>query len=224
MGDYVDRGSHSLETIILLMAWKILAPKEIYLLRGNHECREVNSRYGFSSELYNRYEKDTAKKIFDILNHVFDYLPIAATINGTYFAVHGGISPQVQSINYIRNLQYPVNASLYRGAVNDLLWADPYEAETNNESPVFVDNPIRGPRFTSKAVENWCHDNPGITKILRAHQSIESGIKRIFNDSVITIFSAPNYRNLRIDAGILLIFPDGHEEEIIIPHKYTRPE
>jgi hypothetical protein len=114
--------------------------------------------------------------------------------------------------------------SLYRGAVNDLLWADPYEAETDNESPVFVDNPIRGPRFTSKAVENWCHDNPGITKILRAHQSIDSGIKRIFNDSVITIFSAPNYRNLRIDAGILLIYPDGHEEEIIIPHKYNRPE
>lgn len=211
LGDYVDRGPNSLETIMLLMCWKVLASEEIYLLRGNHEHRDICSRYGFLSELKRRFNPAQAMRIFGYINHCFEYMAIAAVLNDKYFAVHGGLSPGLNSIEDIEELQFPICVASNR-LVNDLLWADP-----NSHVANFDKNPLRGPKFGPEAVSSFFDNNSGIDKILRAHQFIREGVKSNFDGQVLTIFSAPNYRQTNNTGGILLIFEDGSEQTIFIP-------
>ncbi len=91
MGDYVDRGKLSIETITLLLIYKIKYPENIFLLRGNHECSTINKIYGFYDECIKRY----SVKIWKIFSECFNYMPICALINHRIFCVHGGLSPQL---------------------------------------------------------------------------------------------------------------------------------
>lgn len=215
LGDYVDRGQNSLETIMLLLCWKLLDPTEIYLLRGNHECRAINCRYGFLDELKSRFQPEAiAMALFNCINLCFDHMPIAAVLNNQYFAVHGGISPLLKNLDQIRNLQYPISGDGDK-LVNDLLWADPSLTVED-----FENNPVRGPKFGEKAVDDFFQINPGMCRILRAHQFIRTGVRQNFNGKVVTIFSAPNYRTSKNIAGALMIRPGLIEEPIYIDPKF----
>lgn len=83
LGNYVDRGAYSLETICLLMALKLKYPKQIFLLRGNHEDRNVNKHLGFGEECAKRLEEDinAPTSVFAKINEMFDYLPLVAIIS-----------------------------------------------------------------------------------------------------------------------------------------------
>ncbi|KAK4049588.1 serine/threonine protein phosphatase Pzh1 [Microbotryomycetes sp. JL201] len=120
LGDYVDRGKQSLETILLLLCYKIKYPENFFLLRGNHECANVTRVYGFYDECKRRCNIKIWKTFID----VFNCLPIAAVVASKIFCVHGGLSPSLSSMDDIRRISRPTDVPDY-GLLNDLLWSDP---------------------------------------------------------------------------------------------------
>lgn len=183
LGDYVDRGKQSLETILLLLCYKIKYPENFFLLRGNHECANVTRVYGFYDECKRRCNIKTWKLFID----TFNTLPIAAIVAGKIFCVHGGLSPVLNSMDEIRNIARPTDVPDF-GLLNDLLWSDP--ADTLNE---WEDNE-RGVSYVfSKSAINKFLSKFGFDLVCRAHMVVEDGYE-FFNDrTLVTVFSAPNY-------------------------------
>lgn len=183
LGDYVDRGKQSLETILLLLCYKIKYPENFFLLRGNHECANVTRVYGFYDECKRRCNIKTWKVFID----TFNTLPIAATVANKIFCVHGGLSPTLHSMDEIRTIKRPTDVPDF-GLLNDLLWSDP--ADTPNE---WEDNE-RGVSYCfSKVAINKFLSKFGFDLVCRAHMVVEDGYE-FFNDrSLVTVFSAPNY-------------------------------
>ncbi|CAI5755854.1 unnamed protein product [Candida verbasci] len=183
LGDYVDRGKQSLETILLLLCYKIKYPENFFLLRGNHECANVTRVYGFYDECKRRCNIKTWKLFID----TFNTLPISAIVAGKIFCVHGGLSPVLNSMDEIRNIARPTDVPDF-GLLNDLLWSDP--ADTINE---WEDNE-RGVSYVfSKIAINKFLSKFGFDLVCRAHMVVEDGYE-FFNDrTLVTVFSAPNY-------------------------------
>ncbi|GEQ68462.1 hypothetical protein JCM33374_g2130 [Metschnikowia sp. JCM 33374] len=183
LGDYVDRGKQSLETILLLLCYKIKYPENFFLLRGNHECANVTRVYGFYDECKRRCNIKTWKSFID----TFNTLPIAAIVAGKIFCVHGGLSPVLNTMDEIRNIARPTDVPDF-GLLNDLLWSDP--ADTINE---WEDNE-RGVSYVfSKVAINKFLQKFGFDLVCRAHMVVEDGYE-FFNDrTLVTVFSAPNY-------------------------------
>lgn len=183
LGDYVDRGKQSLETILLLLCYKIKYPENFFLLRGNHECANVTRVYGFYDECKRRCNIKTWKLFID----TFNTLPIAAIVARKIFCVHGGLSPVLNSMDEIRNIARPTDVPDF-GLLNDLLWSDP--ADTINE---WEDNE-RGVSYVfSKVAINKFLLKFGFDLVCRAHMVVEDGYE-FFNDrTLVTVFSAPNY-------------------------------
>jgi len=131
LGDYVDRGYHSVETIELLLVLKLKYPDNLTLIRGNHETRQISYQYGFYEEVCKKYGNANAWKYF---TEIFDYLPIAATIQNKIFCVHGGLSPGISTIEQIRLIDRKVEVPQV-GNFCDLLWSDPDNIDTWLSSP-----------------------------------------------------------------------------------------
>lgn len=91
IGDFVDRGKQSIETICLLLAYKIKYPDMIFLLRGNHECNQITRMYGFYDECKRRYNLSLWRDFCSM----FNYLPISAVIDERILCMHGGLSPDL---------------------------------------------------------------------------------------------------------------------------------
>lgn len=183
LGDYVDRGKQSLETILLLLCYKIKYPENFFLLRGNHECANVTRVYGFYDECKRRCTIKTWKIFID----TFNTLPIAAIVAHKIFCVHGGLSPSLSSINELRSIQRPTDVPDY-GLLNDILWSDP--ADTENE---WEDNE-RGVSYCfNKVAINKFLAKFGFDLVCRAHIVVEDGYEFFNERTLVTVFSAPNY-------------------------------
>ena len=120
LGDYVDRGKQSLETICLLLAYKVKYPENFFLLRGNHECASINRIYGFYDECKRRYSIKLWKRFQD----VFNVLPFAAIVDEKIFCIHAGLSPDLNSPDQIKKISRPTDVP-DSGILCDLLWSDP---------------------------------------------------------------------------------------------------
>ncbi|KAI7858744.1 Metallo-dependent phosphatase-like protein [Circinella umbellata] len=183
LGDYVDRGKQSLETMLLLLCYKIKYPETFFLLRGNHECANVTRVYGFYDECKRRLNP----KMWRIFIDVFNTMPIAGLVANKIFCVHGGLSPSLHNMDEIRQLERPTDVPDY-GLLNDLLWSDPSETTVDWE-----DNE-RGVSYCfGKKVVNEFLAKFDLDLVCRAHMVVEDGYE-FFNDrTLVTVFSAPNY-------------------------------
>lgn len=183
LGDYVDRGKQSIETICLLMCFKIKNPENFFLLRGNHECASINRMYGFFDECKRRY----SVKLWKVFSDCFNCLPVAAIIDDKIFCCHGGLSPDLDSMDQIRQLNRPTDVP-DQGVMCDLLWADP------SEEVVGWGENERGVSFTfGKDVLQRFLIKFGFDLMVRAHQVVEDGYEFFGQRQLVTIFSAPNY-------------------------------
>lgn len=183
LGDYVDRGKQSLETILLLLCYKIKYPENFFLLRGNHECANVTRVYGFYDECKRRVNIKIWKTFID----VFNTLPIAAVVASKIFCVHGGLSPSLANMDDIRRIERPTDVPDY-GLLNDLLWSDPSDTALDWE-----DNE-RGVSYCfGKAVIQQFLAQYDFDLICRAHMVVEDGYEFWNERTLVTIFSAPNY-------------------------------
>lgn len=183
LGDYVDRGKQSLETICLLLAYKLKYPNNLFLLRGNHECASINRIYGFYDECKRRYNI----KLWKTFTDCFNCLPLAALVEGTILCMHGGLSPDLSDVDQLRRIERPLDIPDH-GLMCDLLWADPDEDITG-----WGEND-RGVSYTFGAdvVRHFLKKND-LSLIVRAHQVVEDGYQFFAKRKLVTLFSAPNY-------------------------------
>jgi serine/threonine-protein phosphatase PP1 catalytic subunit len=187
LGDYVDRGKQSLETILLLLCYKLKYPENFFLLRGNHECANVTRVYGFYDECKRRCNIKTWKTFID----TFNTLPIAAIVAEKIFCVHGGLSPSLSHMDDIRNIARPTDVPDY-GLLNDLLWSDPADMDSDWEANERGVSYCFGKKVITQFLERHNFD-----LVCRAHMVVEDGYE-FFNDRVlVTVFSAPNVSGVR---------------------------
>jgi serine/threonine-protein phosphatase 2B catalytic subunit len=211
LGDYVDRGDFGIECLLYLYALKISHPSRIFLLRGNHECRHLTEYFTFKRECLHKYSAN----VYEACIRSFCALPIAGLVDGKFFCVHGGLSPQLMSLRDLDNLNRHQEPGSH-GLLCDLLWSDPIaNFGTENEPRVmergFIHNGVRGCSFfyTYDAVCQFLDRNNLLT-VIRGHEAQDAGYtifrktpKRNF-PSVITIFSAPNYLDVYKNRGAIL--------------------
>mmetsp|Transcript_7290 Transcript_7290/g.21523 ORF Transcript_7290/g.21523 Transcript_7290/m.21523 type:complete len:326 (+) Transcript_7290:258-1235(+) len=183
LGDYVDRGKQSLETICLLLAFKIKYPENFFILRGNHECASINRIYGFYDECKRRYNI----KMWKTFTDCFNCLPVAAIVDEKIFCCHGGLSPELQQLDQIKKIIRPTDVP-DTGLLCDLLWSDP------DKDMVGWGENDRGVSFTfGEDIVAQFLRKMDLDLVCRAHQVVEDGYEFFARRQLVTIFSAPNY-------------------------------
>ena len=185
LGDYVDRGYYSVETISLLVCLKLRYPNRMTMLRGNHESRSISQIYGFHAECVRKYAGSTL--VWQHFMDIFDYLTISATISDSIFCVHGGLSPSIHSLDQMRLLQR-FGEVPHEGPISDLLWSDPEP----NKLGWNVSARGAGYTYGEDMVAFFLHNN-AMQHMLRAHQLCLEGYQILFHDMLSTVWSAPNY-------------------------------
>ncbi|KAL3318635.1 Serine/threonine-protein phosphatase 4 catalytic subunit [Cichlidogyrus casuarinus] len=183
LGDFVDRGYYSVETFLLLLALKVRYPDRMTLIRGNHESRQITHVYGFYEECLRKYG---SPQVWRYCTEIFDYLSLSAVVEGSVFCVHGGLSPNISTLDQIRSIDRKQEVP-HDGAMCDLLWSDPEDQDGWHMSPRGA-----GYLFGGDVVAKFNQTNK-LDLICRAHQLVMEGHRWHFKQSVLTIWSAPNY-------------------------------
>ncbi|KAF9665337.1 hypothetical protein SADUNF_Sadunf16G0112300 [Salix dunnii] len=203
LGDYVDRGQHSLETITLLLALKVEYPNNVHLIRGNHEAADINALFGFRIECIERMGERDGIWVWHRINRLFNWLPLAALIEKKIICMHGGIGRSINHVEQIENLQRPITMEAGSIVLMDLLWSDP----TENDSVEGLRPNARGPglvTFGPDRVMEFCNNND-LQLIVRAHECVMDGFERFAQGHLITLFSATNYCGTANNAGAILV-------------------
>lgn len=215
LGDFVDRGAFSLETVVLLFALKVAHRGQIHLLRGNHEDPTINAIYGFRDECHRRLgeDPDEPDSCWNKFNRAFEWMPIAAVVEERILCIHGGIGGAVDTVDQVNSLRRPVTVAQIpetheEQCVTDLLWSDPSDSDavqgvTNNETRD-PDGTGRIFKFGPDRVDEFLRRNPPLSMIIRAHECVMDGFERFADGKLITVFSATDYCGHHKNAGALL--------------------
>lgn len=206
LGDYVDRGTLSLEVIALLLSIKTLHPECVTLLRGNHEDREINMDFGFRDECIRRCPG--GKQVWEACNTVFDWLPLSAVIDGSILCLHGGLGGSLTSLEQLRSMPRPflIDPKCHDEHTNliyDILWSDP----TESDDVTGVRPNARGEgvvRFGPDRVRGFCQANQ-LQLVLRAHECVWDGFEYFAQGRLLTVFSCPDYGGRYANDGAMLV-------------------
>lgn len=194
-GDFVDRGSFSVEVILTLMAYKVAYPDHMHLTRGNHEARSMNKLYGFEGEITAKYEV----RLYSLFCELFCQLPLAHLINEKIFVVHGGLFTQdnvtLADIAKIDRFNEPPDS----GLMSDMMWADPCAVRGRHPSKRGV-----GLAFGPDITESFCQLN-GVQLVVRSHEVKDEGYEFEHGGKLVTVFSAPNYCDQMNNKGAFLL-------------------
>lgn len=183
LGDYVDRGYDSVETVCMVLAMKVRYPSRVTVLRGNHESRQVTQVYGFYDEVLRKYG---TSNVWQWLTDTFDYLPLGAIIGNDIFCPHGGLSPTLGTLDAINQLER-IQEAPHEGPMSDLMWSDPDDRNGWGISP-------RGAGYTfGPDISEQFNQTNKLSLIARAHQLVQEGYDWAHDMAVVTVFSAPNY-------------------------------
>ncbi|XP_014670214.1 PREDICTED: serine/threonine-protein phosphatase 5-like [Priapulus caudatus] len=219
-GDFVDRGSFSVEVILALFSFKLLYPDHFFMARGNHESETMNQMYGFYGEVKSKY----TPQMGDLFTEVFNLLPLAHCINNKVLVMHGGLfkddTTTLDDLRKIdRNRQPPDE-----GMMCELLWSDPMEAPGRSSSKRGV-----GIQFGSDITDSFLKKN-NLDFIIRSHEVKDKGYEVTHNGKCITVFSAPNYCDQMGNKGafVQLKVVDGKLQRDFVsydavPHPQVRP-
>lgn len=233
LGNYVDRGNRSLETVCLLMALKLKYPQTVYLLRGSHEDRLINARYGFGEECASRLHENinSPNSVFQAINDAFSYLPIAAIIENKMLCVHGGIGPSVKRIEDFNRIQRPIELSSETTAAEqaillNALWSDPMENELetgfkkNNFRNIISSDHIF--KFGADIVKQFLNNNK-MEVMIRSHEIVQNGIDTFADSRVISISSCTNYCGSVGNLGCVLVIKKTFEivPKLLLPNTET---
>lgn len=210
LGDFVDRGAYSCDVVTLLFSLKILYPRKVFLVRGNHEDRLMNVNYGFREDCIAKFGHE-GEDVWERMNDVFEFLPIAALVDNTILCIHGGIGDCVNSLDDLRGIAKPIQvageitASTTRQErmVLDALWSDP----TDNDQVLGVHQSPRGKntcRFGPDRVQDFNRRN-GLKLIIRAHECVQYGFEYFAGGQLLTVFSATNYCNQYCNDGAMIV-------------------
>ncbi|KAL1191112.1 Serine/threonine-protein phosphatase 5 [Cardamine amara subsp. amara] len=217
-GDFVDRGSFSVEIILTLFAFKCMCPSSIYLARGNHESKSMNKIYGFEGEVRSKL----SEKFVDLFAEVFCYLPLAHVINGKVFVVHGGLfsvdGVKLSDIRAIDRFCEPPE----EGLMCEMLWSDPQPLPGRGPSKRGV-----GLSFGGDVTKKFLADN-NLDLLVRSHEVKDEGYEVEHDGKLITVFSAPNYCDQMGNKGAFIRFeaPDMKPNIVTfsaVPHPDVKP-
>lgn len=203
LGDFVDRGFYSVESVLLLLALKVRYPDRIALIRGNHESRQITTVYGFYDECVRKYG---SVNVWRYCCEVFDYLALGAIVGGSVFCVHGGLSPEIDSVNQIRVIDRKQEVP-HEGGMCDLLWLDPEDVNGWAILPRGA-----GFLFGGNEVRQFLHKND-VALIARAHQLVMEGYKELFDGGLVTVWLAPNYCYRCGNVALVLTITDSLERQ-----------
>lgn len=217
-GDFVDRGSFSVEVILALFAWKLLYPDHVHLGRGNHETRNMNMLYGFKGEVTKKFDAD----LYELFCECFCLLPLCHLIQDKIFVVHGGLfSEDNVTLDMVRTTTR-VCEPPDSGMMTEMLWSDPHPGTGRMPSKRGT-----GVAFGIDVTEKFL-DNNNLKMVIRSHEMKEEGYEIEHGGKCITIFSAPNYCDqmgnkgafIRLDAKTLTPKFTSYDA---VPHPAVRP-
>lgn len=217
-GDFVDRGSFSVEVILTLFAFKCMSPSAIYLARGNHESKSMNKIYGFEGEVRSKLNET----FVELFAEVFCWLPLAHVINEKVFVVHGGLfstdGVKLSDIRAIDRFCEPPE----EGLMCELLWSDPQPQLGRGPSKRGV-----GLSFGADVTKRFLQDN-NLDLVVRSHEVKDEGFEIEHDGKLITVFSAPNYCDQMGNKGAFIQFVAPELEPNIVkfsavPHPDVKP-
>lgn len=222
-GDFVDRGTHQLEVIGMLMALKIVFPTQVYLIRGNHEDKMMNERYGFKDECMTKLGR-SGPKAYESMHKVFDELPLAAVISEQVLVVHGGIGDRKWNLDELRAVKKPVTGDkiMANPMIFNVLWSDPIEEnDAGGQDDAFGVHAsprvgVNSVNFGWNVTKTFCARN-GLSLVIRSHQSKQDslGLDVMHDRMLMRVFSARDYEGHDNDAAILKVSRGNGDEHPI---------